>query len=175
MSTLSDYPPVCFVNLLSNVRCLSIDISIFFQHKKVFICHGPYPIVRAVLRKRGWVEKHYKGNLLPAKNKKNDSDGSDDDSCNSGDDSDNELSKSGNQSSCIKASSLAKTLKISETKTDNVGISKDDNDDDRSDVNNSDDDSGDNEDWNAGYEGNGPDCEFSLMVGKELMILCLKK
>lgn len=118
------------------------------------------------MRKRGWVEKHYKGNLLPAKSKKNDSDGSDDDSCNSGDDSDNELNKSVNQS-CIKASSLAKTLKISETKTSDVGISNDDDDDERSDGGNSDDDSGDNEDWNAGYEGNGPDCEFSLMVGKE--------
>lgn len=147
---------------------------VFFQHKKVFICHGPYPIVRAVLRKRGWVEKHYKGNLLPAKNKKNDSDGSDDDSCNSGDDSDNELTKSVNQSSCMKTSSLAKTLKISKTRTNNVGINKDDNDDDGSDCDNSDDDSSDNEDWNAGYEGNRPNCEFSLMVDKKSMILSLK-
>ena len=155
---------------------LSVDISMFFfQHKKVFICHGPYPIVRAVLRKRGWVEKHYKGNLLPAKNKKNDSDGSDDDSCNSGDDSDNELTKSVNQSSCMKTSSLAKTLKISKTRTNNVGINKDDNDDDGSDCDNSDDDSSDNEDWNAGYEGNRPNCEFSLMVDKKSMILSLKK
>ena len=33
-------------------------------------------------------------------------------------------------------------------------------DDDGSACDDSDDDSTDNEDWNAGYEGNGPTCEF---------------
>ena len=136
----------------------------FFQKKKVFICHGPYPIVRAVLRKRGWVEKHYKGNLLPSKNKKNDSDGSDDDSCDSGDDSDNENSAV-NHSPRSKEKNT-KPSSNAKTRTINVSKNKGDDDDDDSDCDDSDDESDDNEDWNAGYEGNGPDCEFSLMVSK---------
>ena len=141
----------------------------FFQKKKVFICHGPYPIVRAVLRKRGYVEKHYKGNLLPSKNKKNDSDGSDDDdSCDSGDDSDNETSPRKNTK--ISGNLPAKSRRASKTKTRTVvNVSKNNNDnddDDGSGCDDSDNDSTDNEDWNAGYEGNGPDCEFSLMVSK---------
>jgi len=51
---------------------------------------------------------------------------------------------------------------VSKTRTINVSTNKDD-DDDGSDCDDSDDDSEENEDWNAGYEGNGPDCEFSLM------------
>ena len=137
----------------------------YLQQKKVFICHGPYPIVRAVLRKRGYVEKHYKGNLLPSKSKKIDSDGSDDDddSCDSGDDSDNETSPRKN----TKASSNlpAKSRRASKTKTRTiVNVSKNEVDDYGSGCDDSGDDSADNEDWNAGYEGNGADCEFSLMV-----------
>ena len=127
--------------------------------------------MRAVLRKRGYVEKHYKGNLLPSKNKKNDSDGSDDDdSCDSGDDSDNETSPRKNTK--ISGNLPAKSCRASKTKTRTVvNVSKnnndnDDDDDDGSGCDDSDNDSTDNEDWNAGYEGNGPDCEFSLMVSK---------
>lgn len=151
--------------LFDKVRNAKKAAETAIKHKKIFICHGPYPIVRAVLRKRGWVEKHYKGNLLPAKNKKNDSDGSDDDSCNSADDSDNEISSSVDQSPLSKekntSTSIAKSLKISKARTINVGNNKDD--DDGSDCGDSDNDSDDNEDWNAGYEGKGPNCEFSLM------------
>lgn len=115
------------------------------------------------------MEKHYKGNLLPPKNKTKDSDGSDDDSCGSGDDSDNEYASSVNHSprskdKTAKTSSNTKSWKTLKTRAINVGKDKGD-DDDGSDCDDSDDGSEDNEDWNAGYEGNGPDCEFSLMVG----------
>ena len=124
-----------------------------------------------MLRKRGWVEKHYKGNLLPSKNKKNESDGSDDDdSCDSGDDSSNE--NSANQSPRSKEKNtkpssnltVSKPRRISKTRTINVSKNEDDDDDDASDDSDDDDSEDSNEDWNAGYEGNGPDCEFSLMV-----------
>ncbi|PFX29352.1 tubulin monoglycylase TTLL3-like [Stylophora pistillata] len=136
------------------------------KKKKVFICHGPYPIVRAVLRKRGYVEKHYKGSLLPTKNKKNESDGRDDDnSCDSGDESDNEMSP--RKDAKAASNLLAKSHRASKTKTRAVvNVSKNSNDDDGDDgscCDDSDTDSTDNEDWNAGYDGNGPDCEFSLM------------
>ena len=135
--------------------------------------------MRAVLRKRGWVEKHYKGNLLPPKDKKNESDGSDDDSCDSGDDSDNENSdnhsprnkEKNTKTSCNLA--VSKLQRGSKTRTINVSKSKDDDDegDGSGSCDDSDNDSDDsNEDWNAGYEGNGPDCEFSLMVSGILIL-----
>lgn len=135
--------------------------------------------MRAVLRKRGYVEKHYKGNLLPSKNKKNDSDGSDDDdSCDSGDDSDcDNLPQSKDKSSKTSSNLPDKSRKALKPKTRNINISKYKADDDGSACDDSDNDSTDNEDWNAGYEGNGPNCEFSLMVSfsftLSILIFCL--
>ena len=111
------------------------------------------------------MEKHYKGNILPSKNKKNDTDGSDDDSCDSGDDSDCEnVPQSKDKSSKTSSNLPDKSTKALKTKTRTINVSKNKADDDGSACDDSDDDSTDNEDWNAGYEGNGPNCEFSLMV-----------
>ena len=127
--------------------------------------------MRAVLRKRGYVEKHYKGNLLPSKNKKNDSDDSDDDdSCDSGDDSDNDTTPCNKEKNTKASSNLpAKSRRPSKAKTRTINVSKNKADDDGSACDDSDDDSTDNEDWKAGYEANGPDCEFSLMVSEPLL------
>jgi len=57
-----------------------------------------------------------------------------------------------------------KSRKASKPKTRTINVRKNKADDDGSACDDSDDDSTDNEDWNAGYEGNGPNCEFSLMV-----------
>ena len=57
-----------------------------------------------------------------------------------------------------------KSRKASKPKTRTINVGKNKADDDGSACDDSDDDSTDNEDWNAGYEGNGPNCEFSLMV-----------
>ena len=125
--------------------------------------------MRATLRKRGWVEKHYRGHLLTLKNKKNDSDDSGDDSCDSDNDSDNQSSNSSNQSPQSKETNSKvsdrkpatnKTRKLSVTGS-KVCKNKDKDD------SGSDDDSDknfDEDDWNAGYEGKGADFEFSLMV-----------
>ena len=59
---------------------------------------------------------------------------------------------------------VSKPRRISKTRTINVSKNEDDDDDDASDDSDDDDSEDSNEDWNAGYEGNGPDCEFSLMV-----------
>ncbi|EDO44351.1 predicted protein, partial [Nematostella vectensis] len=77
--------------LFEKVRQAKEVADIAIKNKKVFICHGTYPIVRATLRRRGWVEKHFKGSLISkkAKRKQTNKDyDSDDDSCDSGDDSD---------------------------------------------------------------------------------------
>ena len=57
-----------------------------------------------------------------------------------------------------------KSRKALKPKPRTINIGKNKADDDGSACDDSDDDSTDNEDWNAGYERNGPNCEFSLMV-----------
>ena len=46
--------------------------SIAIREKKVFLCIGPYMPIRQSLRRRGWVEKNYKGPLGALKQRKKD-------------------------------------------------------------------------------------------------------
>ncbi|KAK3736202.1 hypothetical protein QZH41_011889, partial [Actinostola sp. cb2023] len=136
------------------------------KNKKVFICHGPYPIVRASLRRRGYVEKHYQGcPLIKKKTRKNKANDSDDDSASSDGDSDDNHTPNtfprGKVAQAVlktKGSPSKENVKSDEDKKDGGGDSCDDmsSDDD-------DDDDSDDEDWNAGYEEGGPDSEFNLM------------
>jgi len=135
---------------------------VYFQRKKVFICHGPYPIVRASLRRRGYVEKHYQSSQLIKKKsrKKRTNPDSDDDSACSDDDSDDNTTPITSPRGKTKANSSPRGKKVSGGDSDG----SDDDDDDGDDV------SGDSDDeiWKAGYEEGGPDCEFNLMVSNQL-------
>ncbi|XP_031566355.1 protein monoglycylase TTLL8-like isoform X2 [Actinia tenebrosa] len=140
------------------------------RNKRVFICHGPYPIVRAALRRRGYVEKHYSPLIKAKKGKNKNNESDDDDSCDSGDDSDENPSPNGsprgkeNNSKPLartKANGNKRNSKSNGGKKDDDGSSSDDSscseDDD------DDDDDSEDEDWKAGYEGGGPNSEFNLM------------
>ena len=140
------------------------------QNKKVFVVNGPYPIVRAALRRRGWVEKHFKGNLVTSKKKKrNEDDDSCDDSCD--DDDDNNDSDGANSPNTSPRSRgkpdkcEARARKDGATGGMNRTRSKP-AEDDGSSSDDSDDDDGiewHEGDWSAGSE-TGHDCEYSLMV-----------
>ncbi|XP_032242038.2 tubulin tyrosine ligase 3 isoform X2 [Nematostella vectensis] len=141
--------------LFEKVRQAKEVADIAIKNKKVFICHGTYPIVRATLRRRGWVEKHFKGSLISkkAKRKQTNKDyDSDDDSCDSGDDSGADTPSSNVTPRGKNKDAKKKLAPKCEAKRD------DGSDDSESDDDNDDDD----EDWNAGKEDD-PNCEFNLM------------
>ena len=101
-----------------------IFLNILLTAKESFHLSWPVSNSQSCTTEARNVEKHYKGNLLPSKNKKNDSDGSDDDdSCDSGDDSDCEnLPQSKDKSSKTSSNLPDKSRKALKPKTRTINV-----------------------------------------------------